>query len=469
MRRPNWPIVFIAGTGGTMTEQLDFEMTRRYLRQLCGRDDTSMTFQVFDDSKQKDSKLAEWISLDSSDASLKQLAEHQANGVGVFIMVNRGDGNGRKSKNVLEVRALFIDLDGSPWEPAATMLKPHIMVESSPGRYHLYWLVSDCSLDQFKPLQQAIAGQYGGDRSCVDLSRVLRVPGFLHQKHEKVLTKLIEANDFPKYSTEQVIAGLQLILPDGPGDNRKSGPSRSTPETYEYTDPSSGEVIDLVAWAATNPNFDMVAAVDPMYRRGKVQDGKQHISCPFESEHTDHDHDKATFIANASPPQHNAWDVHCMHSHCAGRDRLAFVLEMLKRGWISIDQLLTTSIEMRRPKKIYFPIDDILADPGWTALNRDERGIALLNMTMCWSEIDGMIADDDWIIARRLSISTEEWQAYRTTFSRVSWLTGNKGRLSNHLLKREFDNAQKAYMASITKARNGGKSTQAKKRDQAPA
>ena len=39
---------------------------------------------------------------------------------------------------------------------------------------------------------------------------------------------------------------------------------------------------------------------------------------------TDQDDDTATFAANASPPEFAAFDVHCCHAHCAGRDRLVF-------------------------------------------------------------------------------------------------------------------------------------------------
>lgn len=440
----------------------DFDMTTRFLSVLTGNSDEAVTFQIFDDKK-LDNTLARWMHRKRSKDTFKNLAAVQSKGAGVYIMVNRGNCTGRKAENVVEVRALFIDLDGSPWEPAADMLKPHIRVESSPGRFHLYWLVSDCDLDQFKPIQQAIAKQFAGDKSCVDLCRVLRLPGFLHQKTEPVLTKLIEANDFPKYTTQQVIEGLQLNMADVALDTaaKQSKPSTAASTlAYEYIDTSTGDVLNLTTWAAQNPAFDLVAAVDPQYYRGAPKEGKQHITCPFEDQHTDQLPDTATFIVNASPPEYPSFTIHCCHSHCADRDRLDYILAMLEKGWMSVDQIQFTApdtIEIRRPIYVTYKTNEILAAPEWSTLRADERRIAQDIMVMCWAEIDGMIADDNWAIARRLDIPETEWMSYRQTLNRTGWLVEFNGRLTNAITKREFDNAQTAYMISVINGGIGGK------------
>lgn len=244
-------------------------------------------------------------------------------------------------------------------------------------------------------------------------------------------------------------------------------PALAAPRSFEFADPATGEVIDLVKWAAQNPDFDLVNAIDQRYWRGTLKDGKQHINCPFEDQHTDQGKDFATYAVNASPPRHKAWDIHCCHAHCSGRDRLEFILAMLEMGWLTIDQLQTapqSAIVRRRPPKVNYPVNDILADPAWTALIPDERRVALDLMTKFWAEDDGMIKDEDWVIARRLGMTIEEWQQYRETFTRAGWLIESEGRLTNHIAKREFDKAQDAYMKAITKAQRGGKATQEKAR-----
>ena len=56
------------------------------------------------------------------------------------------------------------------------------MVASSPARHHVYWLVDGLPVDQFAPLQKALARRYQGDPVVSDACRVMRLPGFYHQK-----------------------------------------------------------------------------------------------------------------------------------------------------------------------------------------------------------------------------------------------------------------------------------------------
>lgn len=114
---------------------------------------------------------------------LARLIELNSAGYGIFVMINEGDLLGRKASNVIRVRAQFVDLDGAPVEPLlATAAPPHILVESSPNKWHGYWRVDDCPNDKFKERQHALADRFGGDKSVCDLPRVMRLPGFWHRK-----------------------------------------------------------------------------------------------------------------------------------------------------------------------------------------------------------------------------------------------------------------------------------------------
>lgn len=114
-------------------------------------------------------------------------------------MVNEGDGNVhpgsktcRANANVIRVRSLFVDLDGAPLSPVTDHQEPpRIVVESSPGKWHTYWPIEDCALDQFKPAQQRLSRQFNGDKAVCDLARVMRLPGFFHQKAEPFMTRLV--------------------------------------------------------------------------------------------------------------------------------------------------------------------------------------------------------------------------------------------------------------------------------------
>ncbi|MEI6208497.1 MAG: DUF5906 domain-containing protein [Desulfuromonadales bacterium] len=203
----------------------------RFLRILCGV--SAVTFQVYsarDDMKKKtkSGKMydpnAKVLHGDTPE-NRKVLAKFNSKCIDIFVMVNEGDGivhaaepgkkkptTCRNGHNVIRIRAFFLDLDGSPLQPVLDAgLTPHIIIESSPGRFHCYWLVADATLEQFTPMQRAIAARFKGDISVNDLPRVMRVPGFMHQKGEPFLSRILEIHDdLPKYSVQEVIDGLGL-------------------------------------------------------------------------------------------------------------------------------------------------------------------------------------------------------------------------------------------------------------------
>lgn len=153
----------------------------------------SFTYQTFPEGRRAAATVPRASVLHGPFGEVKdQLVELNAKGHGVFVMVNEGDCKGRKTENVIRVRALFVDLDGAPLEPVMSAgAKPDIVVESSPDRWHAYWLVDVCPLEDFKPRQHQLAAKFKGDPSVCDLPRVMRIPGFLHLKESPFLSRLI--------------------------------------------------------------------------------------------------------------------------------------------------------------------------------------------------------------------------------------------------------------------------------------
>lgn len=171
------------------TPKQNLVMARKFL-DLLGRAE-NFTFQTFDESPKKQRNLAR-IYHGKLEQHAETLIRQQSEGAGVFVTVNETDGKGRAAGNIVRVRALFVDLDGSPLEPVTKhVIQPSITVESSNKRFHAYWLTDECPLAEFKPAQQRLSSQFGGDRSVCDLPRVMRLPGFLHQKAEPFLTHII--------------------------------------------------------------------------------------------------------------------------------------------------------------------------------------------------------------------------------------------------------------------------------------
>ena len=173
--------------------------------------DVATTFQTYDDRAER-SSLARILHGDL-DRHLWRLNDLNATDAGVFVMVNCGDGRGRRAENVISIRALVLDLDGPPLAPVtACPVHPDIIVESSPGRFHCYWLVSGCALDRFGVLQKALAAKFNGDPVVVDRCRVMRLPGFYHRKAEPFLTRIIYLREGPPHHVDDLVARLDLSL-----------------------------------------------------------------------------------------------------------------------------------------------------------------------------------------------------------------------------------------------------------------
>lgn len=181
----------------------NFVEAERFLNFLAP-DETEFTFQTIVDNKSCSKIARNRAALNrvfhgSFSDNRIQLGALNMNGAGVFVMINRGNGivlpgrsTCRSNANVTAVRSLFVDLDGAPLEPVAThKTPPNMIVESSPGKWHAYWRVCGCPMDMFSHLQTSLAKHFSGDPAVKDLARVMRLPGFHHQKREPFMTHII--------------------------------------------------------------------------------------------------------------------------------------------------------------------------------------------------------------------------------------------------------------------------------------
>lgn len=167
-------------------------------------------FRVFiDDKTQTESKPRNFKGSFETHAKKFQSLNDQSRGI--FVVINEG---GQKDEEVTRVRAVFADTDGAPLDPIIETLEPHMVIKTSPGRWHIYWLVDDnFPLDQFKPIQAAIAQKFGTDKSVTNPSRVMRLPGFFHRKQQPFLCRFRSYNvKLPHYSKDEIIKGLGLCL-----------------------------------------------------------------------------------------------------------------------------------------------------------------------------------------------------------------------------------------------------------------
>jgi hypothetical protein len=161
---------------------VDIVAAKRFLERLDSTT-TRFEFRTFDDNKDRESVALTKTFNGTLGEHAYDLVRLNKLGAGVFVTINATNGTGRKAEDIVRVRAGFVDLDGAPLEPVLRHnLEPHIIVESSPGKFHAYWLIDGMHLKDFRAVQQALIKLYDSDSRVHDLPRVMRLPGFFHHK-----------------------------------------------------------------------------------------------------------------------------------------------------------------------------------------------------------------------------------------------------------------------------------------------
>lgn len=91
----------------------------------------------------------------------------------------------RTKMHVLEGSVLWVDLDNEKVDPFAITPRPSIVVVSSKGHYHLYWLLANSmSAANLEHYNRRLAYAIGADRSGWDANQLLRLPAGLNIKHD---------------------------------------------------------------------------------------------------------------------------------------------------------------------------------------------------------------------------------------------------------------------------------------------
>jgi hypothetical protein len=177
----------------TPRSEISAGLAFRFL-ELLDKPATSFTYQTFREKGDHKDIAPQVIHSNSRDLS-KLTREHDA-GAGIYITVNETDGSGRKSENIVRVRAVWQEDDDG--YDGAFPLAPSIVVESSPQHFHRYWLISDhWPTDEqghadFRNVMERMVETYGSDKSAKDVSRVLRLPGFLHRKAAPHMVRIVK-------------------------------------------------------------------------------------------------------------------------------------------------------------------------------------------------------------------------------------------------------------------------------------
>ena len=282
----------IASVDNSPTEPtIDLQEAARFLEALDPKAD-SFCFQVFGEGTDGGNIIPETIhgTLEELGSRLTRLNQ---DGSGIFVTINEVEtGKARKKENIKGVRDVFADDDNPRSDGPRTdwPIPTSMVVKSSPGKYHYHWFCDRVGLTEFEGIQKAIAKTYDTDPSVNDLPRVLRLPGFLHQKTDPFKTSIVEGNaSMNRYTREDILAAFPPIV---------SGPNSSAMGV------ASDPVLDALHHAGLT--------------KSELELGKWSITCPWVDEHT-YAQDSGTvyFQAHTGGRAHPGFK--CQHAHCNDR------------------------------------------------------------------------------------------------------------------------------------------------------
>ncbi|EGT0013092.1 DNA primase [Clostridium perfringens] len=189
----------------------DLREARRFLECFCKGEGSEnscgrINIRIFSDKKGicfKGKNLS--FNINDFQSKSKVLMAHNEANRGIFFVVNSGGNSDRK---INKINAQFFECDTLSLEDqleniSKFPLEPSIIVQTKKS-LHVYFLIKNGKVEKFRDIQKKLAKHFNGDGSCINESRVMRVPGFYHCKQEQVRVKCIKFNPNLFYTQEDL-------------------------------------------------------------------------------------------------------------------------------------------------------------------------------------------------------------------------------------------------------------------------
>jgi hypothetical protein len=199
------------------------EQLALYLRTLDPAA-TAFTFQTFDDNEKrkggKDKLLAGiYQGMPEKHSKLTgrfdKLGQAYEAGAGVWVTVNPQNGKGRSKACTTRIRSVWCEDDNDDGNAVTRKfpIEPSMVVESSPGKRHNYflvdgdWPVDEQGVSDFNGVLACMIANHGSCADAKDICRVLRLPGVDHRKDPSKPhpVRLLKVNG-PRYPRAAIVA-----------------------------------------------------------------------------------------------------------------------------------------------------------------------------------------------------------------------------------------------------------------------
>lgn len=242
--------------------EVDFDEANRFLKRLP-QEDQCFHFRMWHEIHRNRSAHKEDFPQTFEDIKEKFKTLNEK-GYFCGLVVNEG---GNKNEDIKRIRAIFVDLDHialfypnaktEEWIECLTngqILLPHMIVETSPLKFHAYWIVNDVQVGEWIALQNQVMSLFNKEKEYADggvnnLARVLRLPGFFHRKDaaKPFRSRIAHIIDDAPYSADQ----LRAAFPERQPRAAALTPGNVVPFPAPAASPSGGVAMafDATAYA----------------------------------------------------------------------------------------------------------------------------------------------------------------------------------------------------------------------------
>lgn len=215
----------------------------------------------------------------------------------------------RRKQDCRCVYVLMLDDIGTKVD--APPVEPSIILESSEGNFQYLYLLDPFELDDpekveyFERCTRAMANAGFGDKSCIDVSRVYRLPGSINMKPGRggFATRITQWEPERTWALPDLMQAFALV------------PAEKTGALIQgaYDGQVCGDINDTA--------LDWLAEKGLL---GEQREGFYDVRCPWAHEHT-----TGSDTAGYSPLGYGKYPLmrnfHCFHEHCSGRSARDYV------------------------------------------------------------------------------------------------------------------------------------------------
>lgn len=170
------------------------------------------------------------VTKEAIDDTVEELAGLNEAGAHVGVLPQVSDGRGRSKENIERICYLVVDLDRQATvdEINALAVRPSIIVETSPGQYHLYFRAK-CPVGVYEERTRALIKVLDADKQASDRSRAFRLAGTINWKpeHRGFVAQLVNVKpDAEPMSAKRIVRKLS-----GKVDKPQAASAKSAPDT----------------------------------------------------------------------------------------------------------------------------------------------------------------------------------------------------------------------------------------------